>query len=209
MAAGFWKEKSFMFLKRLFDISASFFGLIVTSPVLLIISFLIKLEDRGPVFYRGQRTGKKGKVFRIFKFRTMVINAEKLGGPSTSADDSRLTKVGKFLRNHNLDELPQLIDIFRGKMSFVGPRPEVPSEIETYNPEEKEIILSVKPGMTDLATLSNLHEEEILRGSKDPHQAYREKIKPEKIRLGIEYVKKQSFWLDIKILIKTFLTALF
>ncbi len=139
----------------------------------------------------------------------MVVDAEKLGGPSTSADDFRLTKIGRFLRNHNLDELPQLIDVLIGKMSFVGPRPEVPSEIETYRTEEKEIILSVKPGMTDLATLENLHEEEILKGAIDPHQMYREKIKPQKIRLGIEYVKKQSFLLDLKILIKTIRTALF
>lgn len=196
-------------LKRLFDIFGSFFGLIVASPVLLVIAFLIKKEDQGPVFYRGERTGKEGRVFRIFKFRTMVVNAEKLGGPSTSADDLRLTKIGKFLRKHNLDELPQLIDVLRGKMSFVGPRPEVPSEIETYDQESKKIILSVRPGMTDLATLVNLHEEETLKGAEDPHQAYREKIKPEKICLAKEYVQKQSFWLDIRILIKTLISAVF
>ncbi len=125
----------------------------------------------------------------------MVVGAERLGGPSTSTDDPRLTKFGRFLRKHNLDELPQLLNILKGEMSFVGPRPEVPSEIETYKSEEKEIILSVRPGMTDLATLANLHEEEILKGNADPHQAYREKIQPQKIKLGLEYVKKQSFFL--------------
>jgi len=153
--------------------------------------------------------GRGGRVFRVFKFRTMIVDAEKLGGPSTSADDPRLTKFGAFLRKHNLDELPQLINVLKGEMSFVGPRPEVPSEVETYDGETKRIILSVKPGMTDLATLRNLHEEEVLRGALDPHQAYREKIKPQKIKLAKEYVKNQSFWLDIRIIIKTLITAIF
>lgn len=196
-------------MKRLFDIMGSFFGLIIALPIILIIALIIKLKDKGPVFYQGKRAGKNNKIFRIFKFRTMVVNADKIGGPSTSADDSRLTKFGIFLRNHNLDELPQLINVLKGEMSFVGPRPEVPSEIETYTQEQKDIVLSVKPGMTDLATLANLHEEEVLKGTEDSHQAYREKIKPQKIKLGIEYVKKQSFLLDIKILIKTLRTALF
>jgi len=138
----------------------------------------------------------------------MVLNADKIGGPSTSADDPRLTKIGKFIRNHNLDEIPQFIDILRGKMSFVGPRPEVPFEVETYPEETKKIILSVKPGLTDLATLEDIHEEEILRGAVDPHQAYRELIKPRKLKLAVEYVQKRSFFLDLKILVKTFLKAL-
>ena len=195
-------------LKRTFDIIASSFGLIIALPIILIIAVLIKKEDSGPVFYRGRRVGRKGEIFRIFKFRSMVINADKIGGPSTSADDSRLTKIGRFIRRHNLDELPQLFDVLRGKMSFVGPRPEVPSEVETYDEEVKKIILSVKPGMTDLATLANLHEEEVLRGTEDPHSAYREKIKPQKLKLAMEYVQKRSFFLDIKILIKTVLSAI-
>ena len=145
----------------------------------------------------------------MFKFRTLVVNADKLGGPSTSDDDFRLTKIGKFLRKHNLDELPQLIDVLMGRMSLVGPRPDVPSEVETYKPEERKIILSVKPGMTDLATLANLHEGKILQGAIDPHQVYIEKIKPQKIKLSVEYVRARSFWLDIKILIKTALKAIF
>jgi lipopolysaccharide/colanic/teichoic acid biosynthesis glycosyltransferase len=190
-------------IKKIFDFLVSFFGLIIFSPLFLIIAILIKLDSEGPVFYRGERIGKDGKPFRIFKFRTMVKDAEKLGGPSTSADDPRLTKLGKVLRKYKVDELPQLINVLKGEMSLVGPRPEVPSEVETYNEETKKIILSVKPGMTDLATLANLHEEEILKGSEDPHQTYRKLIKPRKLKLAVEYVKKRSFWLDLVIILKT------
>jgi lipopolysaccharide/colanic/teichoic acid biosynthesis glycosyltransferase len=190
-------------LKRIFDFLVSFFGLIIFSPFFLIIAILIKLDSEGPVFYRGARIGQFGKPFRIFKFRTMVKDAEKMGGPSTSADDPRLTKFGKFLRKYKLDELPQLINVLKGEMSLVGPRPEVPSEVETYNEETKKIILSIKPGMTDLATLADLHEEEILKGSEDPHQTYRKLIKPQKLKLAVEYVKKRNFWLDLVIIFKT------
>ena len=190
-------------IKKIFDFLVSFFGLIIFSPLFLIIAILIKLDSEGPVFYRGERIGKDGKPFRIFKFRTMVKDAEKLGGPSTSADDPRLTKLGKVLRKYKVDELPQLINVLKGEMSLVGPRPEVPSEVETYNEETKKIILSVKPGMTDLATLANLHEEEILKGSEDPHQTYRKLLKPQKLKLAVEYVKKRSFWLDLVIILKT------
>ena len=195
--------------KRLFDIVFSFLGLILVFPLLLIIVFLIKRESPGPVFYRGVRIGKNGKPFRIFKFRTMVENAEELGGPSTAGDDPRLLKIGHFLKKYQLDEVPQLINVLRGEMSLVGPRPEVPSEIKSFEPETRKIILSVKPGITSLAVLANPHEGEVLRGSKNPHKTYCEKIKPEKIRLNLEYVKQRSFWLDIKVIIKTFLTAVF
>jgi len=196
-------------VKRLFDIIFSLLGLILVSPLFLFIGILIKRESPGPAFYRGKRVGKNGKEFRIFKFRSMVLDAEKIGGPSTSADDPRLLKIGKFLKKHNLDELPQLINILKGEMSFVGPRPEVPSEVETYDEETKKIILSVKPGMTDLATLSNIHEGEILRGAADPHEAYRKLIKPQKLSLAKQYVKNRSFWLDLKIILKTLKSAIF
>jgi len=195
-------------LKRVFDAVFSLFWLILLFPLFFLIALLVKRDSRGPVFYRSARVGQDGRIFRMYKFRTMVVNADELGGPSTSADDPRLSKLGKFLRNHNFDELPQFLNILKGEMSFVGPRPEVPQEVETYEPDIKKRILSVKPGMTDLATLANLHEEEVLKGSLDPHQTYREKIKPEKIRLALKYVEKQSFLLDLKILIKTFLIAL-
>ena len=196
-------------LKRLFDIIFSLFGLIISFPLILIFSILIKKESPGQAFYRGERAGKDGKPFRIFKFRSMVMNADKIGGPSTSADDPRLLKIGKFLRRYQLDELPQFINIVKGEMSFVGPRPEVPSEVERYDEETKKIILSVKPGLTDLATLEDVHEEEILRGAKDPHEAYRRLIQPKKLALAKEYVKNRSFWLDIKIILKTLKSAIF
>ncbi|MBU4298863.1 sugar transferase [Patescibacteria group bacterium] len=196
-------------MKKLFDVIVSFLGLIITAPILVVVAILIKQESPGSVFYRGVRVGKGGKEFRIFKFRTMVPEAEKLGGPSTASDDPRLTKIGKFLRKYQLDELPQLLNVLKGEMSLVGPRPEVPSEIESLEPGIRKIILSIKPGLTSIATIANPHEGEVLRGSQDPHKTYCEKIKPEKIGLNLEYVKRQSFWLDIKIIIKTFLVAVF
>lgn len=196
-------------IKRLFDIIFSLLGLIVTLPTMLILAFLIKKECPGPAFYRGERVGKSGGIFKIFKFRSMVMNADKIGGPSTSADDPRLLKIGKFMKKYQLDELPQFINILWGDMSFVGPRPEVPSEVATYDEETKKIILSVKPGLTDLATLENVHEGEILRGAADPHEAYRKLIQPQKLKLAKEYVIKRSFWLDMKIIIKTLKSAIF
>jgi len=193
-------------LKRLFDIFFSFLGLILVLPLFLVIAFLIKRESpEGPVFYRGVRVGKDGKPFRMFKFRTMVPDAEKLGGPSTAGDDPRLLKIGHFLKKYQLDELPQLINVLKGEMSLVGPRPEVKMYVDMMTEEEKNIILSVKPGMTDLASLWNFHEGEILRGSPDPEKTYQEKIWPEKKRLQIKYIKERSFWLDLKIILKTIL----
>jgi len=196
-------------IKRLFDIIFSFFGLIVVYPFFLIIAVLIKLSSPGQVFYMGERAGKGGKNFKIFKFRSMVVNADKIGGPSTSGDDPRLLKIGKFLRRYQIDELPQLINILKGEMSFVGPRPEVPSEVALYDEETRNIILSVKPGLTDLATLENVHEEEVLKGAADPHEAYRRLIQPQKLKLAKEYVRTRSFWLDIKIILKTIKSAIF
>lgn len=198
-----------MLVKRFLDIIVSFLGIIIFSSLLVLLAVLIKIDSKGPIFYRGIRIGKSGKPFRIFKFRTMIPEAEKLGGPSTPADDPRLTKIGKFLKKYQLDELPQLFNVLKGEMSLVGPRPEVPSEIDSLDPKTRKIILSVKPGMTSLATLANPHEGEVLRGSKDPHKTYCEKIKPEKIRLNLEYVNKKSFWLDVRVIIKTFFTAIF
>lgn len=189
--------------KRLFDIVFSLIGLLITWPILLFLAVLIKKESPGSAFYRGERVGKDGKVFRIFKFRTMVPDAEKLGGPSTPADDPRLTKFGKFLKSHNLDELPQLLNILKGEMSFVGPRPEVEMYVEMMLAEERSKILSVRPGLTDLASLRDFHEGETLRGSQDPEKDYLEKIRPEKIRLQLKYVKNCSFLLDLKIIVKT------
>ncbi len=192
-------------LKRVFDIFFSFFALILVFPLLVIIALLVKLDSPGPVFYRGKRVGKDGRIFRIFKFRTMVPDAEEIGGPSTPADDPRLTKVGRFLKKYQLDELPQLINVIKGEMSLVGPRPEVPFYVNMMTEEEKKVILSVRPGMTDWASLWNFHEGEILKGSSDPEKTYMEKIRPKKIQLQIKYVKERSFWKDIKIILKTIL----
>ncbi len=192
-------------IKRLFDFTFSLFGLIVMLSLFFAIAFLIKMESPGPVFYRGVRIGKEGKPFRIFKFRTMVPDAEKLGGLSTAGDDPRLLKVGHFLKKYQLDELPQLINVLKGEMSLVGPRPEVKMYVDMMTDEERNAILSIRPGMTDLASLWNFHESEILRGSPDPEKAYQEKIWPEKKRLQIAYVKNRSFWLDLKIISKTIL----
>lgn len=193
-------------LKRIFDVTFSVIGLIVFTPLFLAVALIIKLDSKGPVFYRGVRAGKNGRPFRIFKFRTMVENAENIGGPSTSADDHRLTKVGKIIRNLKIDEFPQMINILKGEMSFVGPRPEVLDEVENYNEEETRI-LTVMPGMVDYATTKFHNEEEILEGAEDPHQAYKEKIQPEKLKLALEYVDNRSLWVDIKVLL-TFISTL-
>jgi len=190
-------------MKRPLDFVFSLIGIIILSPVFIIIAFIIKLTSRDSVFFHGTRIGKLGKPFKIFKFRTMVSGAEDLGGPSTASDDPRLTKVGKFLKKYQFDELPQLINVIKGEMSLVGPRPEVPLYVNMMTEEEKKIILSVRPGITDLASLWDFHEGEILKGSPDPEKTYMEKIRPEKIHLQIEYVKNHSFMLDLKIIFKT------
>jgi len=194
-------------LKRALDILLSFFGFVVVSPVFLAIAILIKKQDGGPVFFRGVRVGRFGKPFRIFKFRTMVLNAEKLGGPSTADDDPRITRVGKFVRKFKLDELPQLINVLKGEMSIVGPRPEVQMYVDMFTEEEK-AILSVRPGITDWASIWNPDEGAILAGSPDPEKTYMEKIRPEKIRLQLKYVRERSFWNDLKIIAETIITIL-
>lgn len=197
-----------MMLKCLFDTVFSLLGLVVLFPLFMLIVIMMKLDSYGPIFFRGVRIGRLGKPFRIFKFRTMVVNADKIGGPSTSDDDPRITKTGKFLRKYKLDELPQLINVLKGEMGFVGPRPEMPEEIELYSEEHKRAILSVRPGMTDYSSIKFHNEGEILKGSEDPHQTFREKIQPEKIRLGLKYVKEHSFWIDLKIIFKTLKTVI-
>jgi lipopolysaccharide/colanic/teichoic acid biosynthesis glycosyltransferase len=190
--------------KRLFDIVATAIGLILLSPVLLWCAWRIRSGDGGPVFYRGVRVGLHGKLFRIFKFRTMVVNADKIGGASTSDDDARITRIGKFLRKYKLDELPQLLNVLRGEMSLVGPRPEVPSEVETYGPEW-DVVFSVRPGITDLSSIEFRNEGAIIAGSgmKNAHEAYRKLIQPRKLELQKEYALNSSLLLDIRIIFKT------
>ena len=148
--------------------------------------------------------GKNGSLFRIYKFRSMVVNAEKIGGSSTAADDPRITKIGKFVRKYKLDELPQLINVLKGEMSFVGPRPEVQHYVNMFTKEEK-AILTVRPGITDWASLWNSDEGAILAGSADPEKTYMEEIRPEKIRLQLKYVRERSFLTDINIILQTVL----
>jgi lipopolysaccharide/colanic/teichoic acid biosynthesis glycosyltransferase len=176
---------------------------VILSPIIIVVAIIIKKSAPGPVFYIANRIGKNGKPFRMFKFRTMVVDADKIGGPSTASDDPRLTKIGLFLKKYQLDEVPQLFNILRGDMSLVGPRPEVKMYVDMMTDEEKRVILSVRPGLTDFASLWNFHEGEVLKGSADPEKAYMEKIRPEKLRLQIKYVKERSMLTDIKIIIST------
>ncbi|HPJ07505.1 MAG TPA: sugar transferase [Deltaproteobacteria bacterium] len=194
-------------IKKTVDIIIASIGFIVLSPLLVWIAWRIFVEDHGPIFYRGERIGLLGKPFRIFKFRTMVVDAEKLGVSSTSDDDPRITRIGRVLRKYKLDELPQLINVLLGDMSLVGPRPEVKKFTDLYTEEER-AILTVRPGITDWASIWNPDEGALLAGSMDPDKDYFEKIRPEKIRLQLKYVRERSFLTDIKIIALTLKTIL-
>ncbi len=172
------------------------------SPVFIAVAILIVLTSPGPVFYRGIRIGKAGVPFRMLKFRTMVERADSLGGPSAGSDDPRITWAGTLLRKLKLDEFPQLFNVLLGQMSLVGPRPEVPEEVELYDENSRRLLL-VRPGITDYASIRFRNEGEILKGAPDPHKAFKELIQPEKIRLGLKYVDNHSCIGDIKILILT------
>jgi lipopolysaccharide/colanic/teichoic acid biosynthesis glycosyltransferase len=194
--------------KRVVDSLISLAALAVLLPVLAIVAAMIKLDSPGPVFYRGLRVGRRGMPFRMLKFRTMVANADRIGPPSTAADDPRITRVGRVLRRLNLDELPQFINVLLGQMSIVGPRPEVPEVVALYPEQERQAVLSVRPGITDWATLWIRDEGKRLEGSADPHRTYLEEIWPEKRRLQLEYVRTQSLATDLKIIGLTLKTHL-
>ena len=194
-------------MKRVFDIGMAFIFLVVLCPLLTVISVLIKTSSPGPVFYRGERVGRRGRIFRIFKFRTMVVDAERIGGPSTADDDPRITSMGRRLRKFKLDELPQSINVLRGEMSFVGPRPEVRHYVDMYTEKEK-ALLSLKPGITDWASLWNNDEGALLAAGSDPEKTYLETIRPEKIRLQLKYLEEHSFLTDLRIIALT-IRALF
>ncbi|MEZ5942035.1 MAG: sugar transferase [Planctomycetaceae bacterium] len=189
------------FIKRTFDIVTALFLLALVWPVLLTCAVLVKLSSPGPVFYRGVRTGRFGKPFRIFKFRSMRIDAEQTGGTTTGENDPRITGIGHVLRKYKIDELPQLFNVLLGDMSFVGPRPEVAEYTDAYTDEERQI-LAVRPGITDLACLefSDLQEHV---GEEDPDEAYRQRILPRKNALRLKYAREQSLALDVEILGKT------
>ncbi len=188
--------------KNLFDLVFGLLGLIILSPVLLLIAAVIKLTSPGPVFFLQERVGKDGKPFKIFKFRTMIPDAEKHGLKITVGKDHRVTGVGEFLRKYKLDELPQIINIVRGEMSFVGPRPEVPRYVAHYSEAERRV-LSVRPGVTDLASIKYRKEHELLGESSDPEKTYIEEIMPEKLRINLEYVENAAFHNDVKLLWQT------
>jgi lipopolysaccharide/colanic/teichoic acid biosynthesis glycosyltransferase len=189
-------------MKRTFDLFFAALGVLLLAPFLLLIAICIKLDSRGPVFYRGVRIGRYGRPFRIFKFRTMGPDAEREGSTSTGQNDPRITHVGRWLRPWKLDELPQLLNVLTGEMSIVGPRPEVEEHTAAYTEEEK-IILSVLPGITDYASIHFFNLNELV-GSEDPHSVFIEKYRAEKNRLRVDYVRNQSFWTDFQIIFLTF-----
>jgi lipopolysaccharide/colanic/teichoic acid biosynthesis glycosyltransferase len=189
-------------MKRLFDFTISAIALVLLSPLLLIIAIVVRITSPGPALYSGKRVGLQGKIFKMHKFRTMVVDAEKLGGSCTYEGDPRITRTGNWLRKFKLDELPQLFNVLVGEMSLVGPRPEVQEYVEMFTPEER-AILSVRPGITDWASIWDRDEAKALAGSPDPERTYREVIRPEKIRLQLEYVRRRSFLTDLTILLET------
>jgi lipopolysaccharide/colanic/teichoic acid biosynthesis glycosyltransferase len=195
-------------VKRAFDFLIALFAVVILSPVLLVVAVIIRCNSAGPIFYRGVRIGLRGVPFRIYKFRTMVIDAEKLGGSATAEDDPRITPIGKFLRRHKLDELPQFFNVLFGDMSMVGPRPEVQKYVDMYSTEEQ-VILDLRPGITDWASIWNSNEAAVLEGSKDPEKTYEELIRPTKLSLQLFYARNHSFSADIKILFHTFCKLLF
>ena len=191
-------------MKRLFDIVASSIGLVLFSPLLAAIAVWIKLDSPGPVFYRGKRAGRGGKPFYIFKFRSMVTDAEKIGGPSTSDDDPRVTRSGRFIRRFKLDELSQLINVLLGQMSLVGPRPEIVEKVEELQGEYRKI-LELRPGITDWASIWNCDEGGVLEGAPDADEAYERVLRPTKLRLQLYYCHTRNLAVDLKIIVYTLL----
>lgn len=192
-----------LFWKRFLDIVVSLLGILITSPILLVVGILIKLTSKGPVLYRQERIGRNGVTFRILKFRTMVVNADAKGLKITVGGDKRITGVGKVLRKTKLDELPQLFNVLFGQMSLVGPRPEVAEYVELYT-EEQRTVLSVRPGITDYASVCFRNENEILAQAEDPQKEYIEHIMPLKLRYNQKYIQEMGIFTDLKII---FLTA--
>ena len=188
--------------KRWFDIIASIAGLILCSPLLVAIAIWVKLDSPGPVFYRGRRAGLRGRPFGIYKFRSMVVDADATGGPSTSDDDPRITSSGRFIRRFKLDELSQLLNVLLGDMSLVGPRPEVVDKVQRYTPEDRKV-LELQPGITDWASIWNADEGALLAGTADPDAAYEKILRPTKLRLQRYYCEHRNFFIDLKLIVYT------
>ena len=192
-----------MMLKRAFDVLVSGIALVLFAPILLAIGFAIKLDSRGPAFFRQERVGQFDRPFRIHKFRTMAVDAHARGPELTVGDDARITRVGGFLRRHKLDELPQLIDVLMGNMSIVGPRPEVPRYVALYSADDRNLILSVRPGITDRASVEFKDESAVLGAAPDPEATYCTDILPRKLAYYRAYVRERSFVGDIKVIFAT------
>ena len=189
-------------VKRLFDIIFSLAGIVVLSPVLLLAALLVKLDSKGPVFFRQERIGRNFVPFRIIKFRTMVADADRRGPLVTSGGDSRITRAGRFLRRSKLDEIPQLFNVLKGEMSLVGPRPEVAKYVEIFRPAYAEI-LEARPGITDFAALEYCDEEEVLKRYEDPEEGYVNEVLPAKIDLYRKYQRERGFLTDVKLIVMT------
>ena len=190
-------------MKRLFDIIASGLGLLVLSPIFLIVAIWIKLDSKGPVFYKQERVGRGNKDFKLYKFRSMRIGADKDGLLTIGGRDSRLTRSGYYIRKYKLDEFPQLINVLKGDMSLVGPRPEVRKYVEMYTLEQMHV-LDVRPGITDAASIKYRNENEMLENAENPDDYYINVIMQDKLRINLEYVKNHSFLYDIKLIFSTF-----
>ncbi len=192
-----------MKLKRIFDLFFSIPGVLILAPLFLCITIWIKFDSSGPVFFRQERVGRFGKNFLIFKFRTMCIDAEAKGRQITVGEDPRITRSGRFLRHYKLDELPQLINVVRGEMSLVGPRPEVPRYVALYPANVREQVLSVPPGITDYASIEYKDENAILGQAADPDRAYIEEVMPVKLAFYVRYVSERSLWTDFILIMRT------
>lgn len=191
-------------MKRLFDIVVALLGLFLLSPFLLLLGLLIKLDSPGHVFFRQERMGKSLRPFYIYKFRTMMQDMSRNAGPITVGDDPRITRVGRFLRQTKIDEIPQLINVLKGEMTLVGPRPEIRQYVELFRKDYEEI-LTMRPGITDLASLKYRDEEVVLGAADNSEEEYRRRVLPDKIRLAKEYIKNASFFFDLKLILKTVL----
>lgn len=189
-------------MKRLFDIFFSLIGLLILSPLFVVVALLIKLDSKGPVFFRQERIGKYFKPFRIYKFRTMTVDTVEKGPLITVRGDNRVTKIGKFLRKYKIDELPQLLNVLKGEMSFVGPRPEIKEYVQLFKSDYKKL-LKIRPGITDPASIKYSNEEGILSLSKNWEEDYIKRILPEKIKLSLHYIETHNVITDLKLILKT------
>ena len=194
-------------MKRVFDIIASGLGLLILSPLFLVIAVWVKLDSPGPVFYKQVRVGRNNKDFYLYKFRSMRVGSDKKGLITVGGRDPRVTRSGYYIRKYKLDEFPQLINVFKGDMSLVGPRPEVRKYVDLYTPEQMHV-LEVRPGVTDLASIRYRNENELLAKASDPEQYYRDIVMQDKLRINLEYVRNHSFFCDIALIFKTFLSII-